>query len=50
MPENKEDFTTIRLLKTTQARLQSVGTFKDNYDRIVNRLVDFWEEQHTKND
>ena len=41
-----KEHTTISVLKPTKDRLSELGKHKDNYDTILNRLIDFWIEQH----
>ena len=34
------DATTIQIRKSTQQKLKTVGTMRDTYDSLINRLID----------
>jgi hypothetical protein len=40
------DYTTISIKKETKERLTSLMTKSDEYDPFLNKLIDFWEEEH----
>ena len=46
--------TTIWISKTTKARLDSIGNFKESYDDVLNRIINSLEDHRikdlTKND
>lgn len=42
--EQKKLFTTIGIKKDTRDRLKSFGIKGELYDQIINRLMDFYEE------
>jgi len=32
----------------TAEKLKALGTMADSYDTVINRLIDFWEQNHAK--
>lgn len=38
-----DDGTYIRVKKQTRERLGNIGTKKDSYDSLINKLIDFYE-------
>lgn len=45
-----KEHTTISVLRPTKDRISEFGKHRENYDTILNRLMDFWEEQYGKDD
>ena len=42
---DKEDkITTIKVLMSTRNRIAKLGTMDDNYDKVINRALDVYEE------
>jgi len=38
--------TVIQIQSDTRERLKDVGTKRETYDDLINRLLDFWEYNH----
>ena len=43
-------FTTIPIRISTRKRLKNFGTMNDNYDSVINRLLDMAEEKSKNNE
>lgn len=40
----ENEMTTIWVSKDTKKRLDSIGAFKETYDKLLNRIMDVFEE------
>ena len=42
------DVIVIQLKPETRERLKDAGTYRETYDDLINRLLDFWDGQHQR--
>jgi hypothetical protein len=50
MPEEDRDFTSIRLRKVTRDRLAAYGSKREDYDHIINRLLNVAKQESVMED
>ena len=48
MDKTVRDLTTVKISKETRERLAEIGTKKETYDEVIQRLIDFYKKNSTK--